>query len=82
MVLTGPGADRLAPALRDAEGITAAAAFGTALHVCSPDGEALRKAVSRVRQSHPNLTAEDAEPTLEDVFIHLMGQATDNAEAA
>jgi hypothetical protein len=28
------------------------------------------------------LRAEEAEPTLEDVFIHLMGQATDNALAA
>ena len=82
MVVTGPGADRLAPALRDAEGITAAAAFGTALHVCSPDEAALRKAVSGIVSAHEGLAAAPAEPTLEDVFIHLMGQATDNAEAA
>ncbi len=81
MVITGPGADRLAPALRDAPGITAAAAFGTALHVCSPDPQALRAAVAGVTQGTA-LRAEEAEPTLEDVFIHLMGQATDNALAA
>ncbi len=82
MVVTGAGADRLAPLLRDARGITAAAAFGTALHVCSPDREAIRSAVNHVLAQHAGLRAEDAEPTLEDVFIHLMGQATDNAVAA
>lgn len=81
MVITGPGADRLATALRDAPGITAAAAFGTALHVCSPDPLALLSAVKGVTQG-TSMRAEEAEPTLEDVFIHLMGQATDNALAA
>jgi ABC-2 type transport system ATP-binding protein len=81
VVITGEGADRLAPLLRNAEGITAAAAFGTALHVCSPDADALRAAVARVSQGR-KLRATEAEPTLEDVFIHLMGQATDNALAA
>jgi len=81
MVVTGAGADRLAPLLRDAPGITAAAAFGTALHVCSPDREALRQAVATITQGKA-LRAEEAEPTLEDVFIHLMGQASDNAVAA
>jgi ABC-2 type transport system ATP-binding protein len=82
MVVTGVGADHLAPLLRDAPGITAAAAFGTALHVCSPDSDAIRVAVARVLQAQSGLRAEEAEPTLEDVFIHLMGQATDNAVAA
>ena len=77
MVATGPGADRLAPLLRDAPGITAAAAFGTTLHVCSPDEQALQRAVLPFRGN--GLTWEPAVPTLEDVFIHLMGQARDNA---
>jgi ABC-2 type transport system ATP-binding protein len=77
LVASGPGADRLAPQLRDAPGITAAAAFGTALHVCSPDREALLRAVAPFRRD--GLAWEEAEPTLEDVFIHLMGQAQDNA---
>jgi ABC-2 type transport system ATP-binding protein len=81
VVITGEGADRLAPLLRNAEGITAAAAFGTALHVCSPDADALRAAVARVSQGR-KLRATEAEPTLEGVFIHLMGQATENALAA
>ncbi len=80
VVATGPGADRLAPELRDRPGITAAAAFGTTLHVCSPDGEALDRAIAPFRRD--GLLWEPAVPTLEDVFIHLMGQAQDNALAA
>ena len=79
MVATGPGVDRLAPELRDRPGITAAAAFGTSLHVCSPDAEALDRAVQAYRR--PGLSWERAVPTLEDVFIHLMGEARDNALA-
>ena len=80
LVATGPGADRLAPQLRDVPGITAAAAFGATLHVCGPDRDRLWEAV------RPHLRGaiewDEATPTLEDVFIHLMGQAQDNAEAA
>lgn len=78
LVATGPGADRLAPKLRDVPGITAAAAFGTKLHVCGPDPDALWNAIAPYRDQ--GLSWEDAEPTLEDVFIHLMGQAQDNAQ--
>jgi len=74
----GPDADRLAPRLRDAPGVTAAAAFGTTLHVCGPDREAIQRAIQPFRDD-PRLTWDEAEPTLEDVFIHLMGQARDNA---
>lgn len=81
LVATGPGADRLAPRLRESDGITAAAAFGTTLHVCGPDRAALWAAVAPYRSGA--LHWAEAEPTLEDVFIHLMGQARDNAlEAA
>lgn len=78
---TGAGADRLAPILRDAPGVTAAAAFGTALHVCSPDEAALKRAIETFG-NQPGIAWASAEPTLEDVFIHLMGQAQDNALAA
>jgi ABC-2 type transport system ATP-binding protein len=77
-VATGPGADRLAPRLRDAPGVTAAAAFGATLHVCGPDLAALKRAIEPYRRE-PGLAWHEAEPTLEDVFIHLMGQARDNA---
>ncbi len=80
-IASGPGADRLAPLLRDAPGVTAAAAFGLTLHVCGPDAAALEKAIAPLR--HDKLIIwEKTQPTLEDVFIHLMGQAHDNADAA
>jgi ABC-2 type transport system ATP-binding protein len=79
-VATGPGADRLATKLRDASGVTAAAAFGATLHVCGPDREALLAAIEPCR-ADPSIEWQEAEPTLEDIFIHLMGKARDNAEA-
>jgi ABC-2 type transport system ATP-binding protein len=80
LVGTGPGADRLAPELRDVPGVTAAAAFGTTLHVCGPDRAALWRAVEPFRNR--GIDWDEAMPTLEDVFIHLMGQAQDNMEVA
>jgi ABC-2 type transport system ATP-binding protein len=76
VVATGQGADRLAPQLRNVQGITAAAAFGTALHVCGPERGALWKAISPFQSG--GLTWQDTDPTLEDVFIHLMGETRDN----
>jgi ABC-2 type transport system ATP-binding protein len=78
---TGPGADKLAPLLRNVPGVTAAAAFGLTLHVCGPDETALEAAIAPLRRDK-TVKWEKSEPTLEDIFIHLMGQARDNAEAA
>jgi ABC-2 type transport system ATP-binding protein len=78
---SGPGADQLAPVLRDAPGVTAAAAFGATLHVCGPDAALLEQAIAPLRADKA-IRWEHTEPTLEDVFIHLMGQARDNAVAA
>jgi ABC-2 type transport system ATP-binding protein len=80
-IATGPGADRLAVKLRDAPGVTAAAAFGATLHVAGPDHDALLKSIAPFRQD-PALKWHEAEPTLEDVFIHLMSNARDNAPGA
>jgi ABC-2 type transport system ATP-binding protein len=80
LVATGEGADRLAPRLSGLPGITAAAAFGATLHLCSPDENALARAVDTVKDK--NIRWAQAAPTLEDVFIHLMGQAQDNMAAA
>jgi ABC-2 type transport system ATP-binding protein len=79
-IATGPGADRLAPKLRDAPGVTAAAAFGATLHVSGPGREALEKAIAPFRGN--GIAWHEARPTLEDVFIHLMGKAHDNAPGA
>ncbi len=79
-IATGPGADRLASKLRDAPGVTAAAAFGTTLHVSGPEREPLLKAIEPYRRD--GIVWIESEPTLEDIFIHLMGQARDNAPGA
>ncbi|NBW75261.1 MAG: ABC transporter ATP-binding protein [Sphingomonadaceae bacterium] len=75
----GPGADRLAAVIEQQPGVAMAAPFGTSLHVCGLDPAALRAAVQpwadRIRFT-------PAEPSLEDVFIHLMRGATDNSVEA
>ena len=75
----GPGADRLAAEIEGRPGVAMAAPFGTTLHVCGPDMAALREAV---RPWDDRVTWHETEPTLEDVFIHLMRTATDNSVTA
>lgn len=72
----GPDADKLAHALAGAPGVETAAAFGTAIHVSGADRAALEAAVSPYRRE-PYHWIEVA-PTLEDVFIQLMGRSQDN----
>jgi ABC-2 type transport system ATP-binding protein len=71
----GPGADRLAAEIEAREGVEMAAPFGTTLHVCGPDLARLRQAVAPWADK---VRFTEAEPTLEDVFIHLMKNAADN----
>ena len=80
-VASGNGADRLASRLREAPGVSAAAAFGTALHVCGPERDRLLAAIAPFRVDGA-IVWQEAEPTLEDIFIHLMGKARDNARDA
>jgi len=71
----GPGADRLAGKLAGAPGVEMAAPFGLALHVSGTDRKAMEKAVAPWRKAP--FTWTEVEPTLEDVFIHLMNQGED-----
>jgi len=66
----GPRADRLARELAGQPGIDMVAPFGTALHVSGTDRAALEKAIAPHR--HSPFEWHEVEPTLEDVFIHLM----------
>ncbi len=75
----GPGADRLAAEIEQRPGVAMAAPFGTSLHVCGSDPDALRKAV---RPWADRIAFTPVEPSLEDVFIHLMRGATDNSVEA
>jgi len=66
----GPRADRLAHDLAGKPGVDMVAPFGTALHVSGTNRAALEKAIAPHR--HPPFEWQEVEPTLEDVFIHLM----------
>ena len=66
----GPRADRLARELAGQPGIGMVAPFGAALHVSGTDRVSLEKAIAPHR--HPPFRWHEVEPTLEDVFIHLM----------
>ncbi|PWG03715.1 ABC transporter ATP-binding protein [Sphingosinicella humi] len=72
----GPGVDRLSAELLRQPGVEMAAPFGSALHVSGTDAHALEAGLAPYRR--PPFRWERTEPTLEDVFIHLMSQAEDN----
>ncbi len=74
----GPGADRLASELLKHPGVEMAAPFGLALHVSGTDEAALEAALAPYRHEPFHWTR--TEPTLEDVFIHLMNHAEDNVQ--
>ncbi|HEX7887668.1 MAG TPA: ABC transporter ATP-binding protein [Phenylobacterium sp.] len=72
----GPDADKLAHELAQAPGVETAAAFGAAIHVSGTNRKALEAALKPYRREPYRWT--EAPPTLEDVFIQLMGQSQDN----
>jgi ABC-2 type transport system ATP-binding protein len=67
----------IAERLRGKPGVEQIAVFGSALHVTGRDAAALEAAVHSVTQG-AGCRAEPAKTGLEDVFIHLTEQATDN----
>jgi ABC-2 type transport system ATP-binding protein len=67
----------LAAELKQRPGVDMVAPFGTSLHVSSRDADALDAAIAPYR-ARADLDWEPAAPSLEDVFINLMGQAKDN----
>ncbi|RAK60407.1 ABC transporter ATP-binding protein [Phenylobacterium hankyongense] len=72
----GPDIGRLAHEMAGKPGVETVAPFGAALHVSGTDRAALEAAVAPWRRAPYRWT--EVEPTLEDVFIQLMGQAEDN----
>ncbi len=67
----------LAERLRHGAGVELVAAFGRVLHVCGRDGETLRQTLED-EQLTGGATVRPGRTTLEDVFIHLMGESRDN----
>lgn len=78
IVLEGPGVAEAAQLLRGRPGIDQVAAYGNTLHVIGRDGPALLRAAQEIA-IRTGTTMTEAAPSLEDVFIQLMGEAQDNA---
>jgi ABC-2 type transport system ATP-binding protein len=73
----GPRADKLIAELERQRGVEMAAPFGQTLHVSGTDRQALESAIQPYRRE-PYRWAE-VQPTLEDVFIHLMRETGSGA---
>jgi ABC-2 type transport system ATP-binding protein len=76
-VVTGPDLGSLADELRRCDGIDMVAPFGASLHVSGRDAGKLDAAVASYRDD-ATLAWRHAEPSLEDVFIEMMGRSRDN----
>jgi ABC-2 type transport system ATP-binding protein len=75
--VSGGDLPKLATELETRKGVSMVAPFGASLHVSGPDQDALDAAIVPYRQD-PSLSWERSEPSLEDVFIDLMGRSRDN----
>ncbi|EKS37612.1 ABC transporter ATP-binding protein [Afipia clevelandensis] len=75
--VTGEGLNKLATDLVDQPGIDMVAPFGTSLHVSGRDEAALERAIAPYKSGNGTVWHK-SEPSLEDVFIELMGRAKDN----
>ncbi len=75
--VSGGDLPKLSTELTGKPGVDSVAPFGTSLHVSGRDPDALEAAVAPYR-TDPNLHWTKSEPSLEDVFIDLMGRAKDN----
>jgi ABC-2 type transport system ATP-binding protein len=73
-VIEGEGVRRLLQKIQNQPGVEYAAFFGAALHVSGQNREALERALAPYR-GESGIKIEEAQPSLEDVFIHLQEQA-------
>ena len=73
----GDGLNDPSDELTGRPGVDMVAQFGTSLHVSGRDAHALDAAIADYRKRQ-DLTWKSAEPSLEDVFIDLMGKSKDN----
>jgi ABC-2 type transport system ATP-binding protein len=73
----GEGVMDVAAQLRDMPGVEMVAPFGNTLHVTGTDAGKLAAAVKGVRRD--GIRVKQVDPTLEDVFIHLMRDLNESA---
>jgi len=73
----GEGLMTLSDEITGKPGVDMVAPFGNSLHVCGRDAGKLAAAIAPYRQRKGFVWAE-SQPSLEDVFIDLMGRARDN----
>ncbi len=78
VILEGSSVAEAAQLLRGRPGVDQVAAYGNTLHIIGRDGPALLRAAREVATRTGTVMTEAA-PSLEDVFIQLMGEAQDNA---
>ncbi|WBL33218.1 ABC transporter ATP-binding protein [Sinirhodobacter sp. HNIBRBA609] len=79
MVLEGPRIAEAQRMLRSMHGVEQVAPYGNSLHVIGRDGPAVRKAAQTAAEATQSKLLE-AETSLEDVFIQLMGASQDNMQ--
>lgn len=75
----GPDIGKLAQELERRDGVLSASAFGAAVHVSGTDKAALEQAIAPYRREP--FRWQEVSPSLEDVFIQLMGKTPDDRYA-
>ena len=75
--VTGAHLNGLAARLTGLPGVDMVAPFGATLHVSGSDADRLEESLAPFR-ADPALRWTQSEATLEDVFIQMMGRASDN----
>ena len=77
-IVSGTDLRNLAQYLQMCDGVDMVAPFGTELHVSGHNKKALDEAIASARKADGAHRWQRGEPSLEDVFILLMGKAKDN----
>ena len=76
--VSGDDLAALSEKLTGLKGVDMVAQFGTSLHVSGRNRRELEKSISTLKRTDRKHHWDRSEPNLEDVFIHLMGEAQDN----